>query len=150
MNKIKLIAIAVIIMVVGPTKIFAQAKKNSPQSNHGGVIQKAGDYHIEMVKAVDKFGFYLFDANMKALSNKDISGKVVFQYPDKTSSSSTLMANGDDGFTAKNDNEKKFTSCVVSLKVKGKTVSSTFSSIKDPVQKPKPHGHSHDGDDHQH
>ena len=150
MKKIKSIAIAVIIMVAGTTTTFAQVAKSTPKTNHGGVIQKTGDYHIEMVKVETKIYFYLLDASKKALANKNVSGTVLFQYAGNTSSTAALTAVGDDGFSAKNDKLDKSISEVVKLKVNGKTITATFKNTTEPVQKEKPHGHSHGDDGHQH
>lgn len=150
MKKIKTIAIAAIIMLAGTATNFAQTTTNTPKTNHGGVIQKTGDYHIEMVKTETKILFYLLDANKKPLANKNVSGTVLFKYSDNTTSTATLITVGDDGFTAKNDKINKSTSEVVTLKVNGKTITATFKNATEPVQKEKSHGHSHGEDGHHH
>lgn len=150
MKKIKTIAIAVIIMISGTATTFAQTTKSTPQSYKGGLVEQTGDYHIEMVKSETKISIYLLDANKKPLANKNVSGTVLFQYSDKTSSTSTLVAVGDDGFSATNDKISKTSSFVVTIKVNGKTITATFKNATEPVKKEKPHGHSHGEDGHHH
>ncbi|SEG26600.1 hypothetical protein [Flavobacterium urumqiense] len=51
---------------------------------HGGIIQNSGDYKIEMVQRENNISFYVLDAKGKTVSNKKITGSVVFEFFNKT------------------------------------------------------------------
>ncbi len=153
MNKIRNIAIAAAMLVAGTVISFAQTKEHAHGSPHGGIVQTAGDYHVEMVMAKEKMTFYLLDGKEKTLPNKGITGSVILQFADKTSATVTLTAMGDDHFMANNDKASTFKSCVVTFKVNGKIATAKFkaekSGEKRGEKKAEDHHHN-EGGDHQH
>lgn len=148
MKKIKSIVIAATMMVAGTTASFAQEKGHSHGSPHGGIVKTAGDYHVEMVMAKGKATFYLLDDKEKSMTNKGITGTVLFQFADKTTATVPLTASGDAAFLATNEKVSTFKSCVVTFKVNGKTVTAKFTEEK-AEHKKEEHKES-DGHQHQH
>lgn len=147
MKKIKSIAIAALMIVAGTTMSNAQTTTPTP---HGGIIQESGEYFVEMVKSGNKCTFYLLDANKKAIANKGISGNVLIKFSDNTSVTTDLSTLGSDGFLVVNDKLNSSTSCLITLKVNGKSVTATFKYATSPAKIEKPHGHSHGEDGHHH
>ena len=103
MNKVKSIAIAAILIALSVTITYAQLPITA---THGGIVQKSGNYTIEMVKSQNKIMFYVQDANKKAIANKEGIGSVTFDFADNTSSNIDLSTLGDDCFFVINDLKK--------------------------------------------
>jgi len=99
------------------------------ESPHGGMIEKAGKYQLELVvdmmQKEDKVTVYLLNKGGKTLSTEDIAGTIMFMYPDSKNATETLVAKGDKRFVAQLERMESFTA-MVSLKVKGKTVDANF------------------------
>lgn len=137
-NNLKAILMFVAMLIAGTSISFAQhnhehqhqkGENHAHKAPHNGVVKTAGDYHIEMVvdmqKKEDKVTFYLLDEKEKTMANKDITGTAMFLFDDKTTVTETLVAKGNDRFIAQLKDNKDFTA-VVTLKVKGKTVTAKF------------------------
>ncbi len=144
MNKIKSIAIAAILMALSATNTNAQLPTTA---THGGIVQKSGNYTIEMVKSQNKIMFYVQDANKKVIANKEGTGSVTFKFADNTSSNIDLSTLGDDCFLVINEKEGMISLLTITLKIKGKTYTATYKNVQGAT---KPHGHSHDEDGHHH
>lgn len=130
MKKIKTIAIAATIMVAGTAISFAQKEHQHESSAHGGQIQDANGYHVELLNKDGKVSVYLLDDKAKPMGNKGITGTVILQFADKTSATVALTVSGDDAFSVNNDKASTFTSCVVTFKVNGKTATAKFKAEK--------------------
>lgn len=148
--KIKTILLIALLMFAGTTNFYSRLSTNFHQAPHGGVIQIAGDYFVEMVKTGNKCTFYLLDANKKGISNKGITGNLLIQFSDDTSVTTDLSAFGSDSFLVINNQMNTSTSCLITLKVNGKSVTATFKYATSPAKIEKPHGHSHGEDGHHH
>lgn len=148
MTKAKTIIIATLMFLASTTNF--NAKENSHQNPHGGVIQAAGDYFIEMVKADNKCTFYLLDANKTTMPNKNITGNLLIQFSDNTAVTADLSALGSDSFLVINDQINTSTSCIITFKVNGKSLSTAFKYAASPYKLEKPHGHSHGEGGHTH
>ncbi|MBC8047903.1 MAG: hypothetical protein H7Y00_13985 [Fimbriimonadaceae bacterium] len=142
MKKIRSIAIASIIMIAGAASASAQTQSNPPATPHGGMLQAAGDYQIEMVTGETDFTFYLMDGKQKTLSNKEISGTVIFEMLNKTKTSFPLTAAGNNAFVVSMPTESVYAYCTVSLIVNEKPVTASFKNAK-LSQKDIDHGHQH-------
>jgi len=129
MKKIKSIALALSMIVAGTANSFSQEHQHE-SSAHGGQIQDANGYHIELLNKNGKVSVYLLDNNAKAMSNKGITGSVILQFADKTSATVALTPSGDDGFSVNKDKAGTFKSCVVTFKVNGKTATAKFKAEK--------------------
>jgi nitrogen fixation protein FixH len=100
MKKIKTIASAIIMIIVGTTNTFSQDHKHET-SAHGGRIQDANGYHVELLNKNGYVAVYLLDNNAKPMSNKNITGNIILQFSDKTSTTVELTPKDDDGFSVK-------------------------------------------------
>ena len=144
MNTIKKIRNVILTLTLGAmatTGVFAQ--HNHSDAPHGGKVEEAGDYHIEVLQKDNKLNFYLLDGNAKAMSNKSVTGTVLIQFKDGKTKTITLTVSGKDGFLANDAEAKNYTKAIVTFKVKGKTASATFSAKKED-------GHNHGGGEHHH
>lgn len=150
MKKVKTIIIATLLVIVGTINSNAKTNENINRHSHGGIIQAAGDYYIEMVKVGNKCTFYLLDANKTEISNKNITGNLLIQFSDNTTVTTDLSAFGNDGFLVINDQLHTSTSCTISFKINGKTVSTTFKYAVAPYKLEKSHSHSHGEGGHTH
>ena len=141
MKKIKSIAMIALLLLAGATISYAHGDKGP----HGGQMVASGNYYVELLNKEGKVTVYLLDANEKTMGNKGITGSVVIQFTDKTNATVKLIANGDDKFNADNDKASAFTSCVVTIKVNGKTITANFTAIVEKKKEPevKPHGRDH-------
>ena len=93
-----------------------------------GKVEEAGAYHIEALTKDGKVSFFLLDGKAKAMSNKGVTGSVLFQFADGDSKTVLLSASGTEGFDAKDAEAATYTKAIVTFKVKGKTVSTKFST----------------------
>ena len=143
-KKVKSAILAILITTMATFGAMAQDHDNS-KAPHGGKVEEAGQYHIEVVTKDNKLSFFLLDGKAKAMSNKGISGSVLLQFADGKTKTVVLTAAGTDGFDAKDAIAITYTKAIVTFKVKGKTVSSKFST----VAKKKAHHHE-EGEEHNH
>ncbi|MFM9943987.1 MAG: hypothetical protein ACKVQB_02015 [Bacteroidia bacterium] len=144
MKAIKKIRNAILTLALGAmatTAAFAQ--HDHSDAPHEGKVEEAGDYHIEVLQKDNTIYFYLLDGDAKALSNKSVTGTVLFQFKDGKTKTITLTAFGTDGFLANDANAINFSKAIVTFKVKGKTASATFSAKKED-------GHNHGEGEHHH
>ena len=143
-KKVKTAILAIVISTMGTFGALAQDHDNS-KAPHGGKVEEAGEYHIEVVTKDNKLSLFLLDGKAKAMSNKDVSGSVLLQFADGKTKTVVLTAAGTDGFDAKEALAATYTKAIVTFKVKGKTVSAKFST----VVKKEAH-HHHEGEEHHH
>ncbi len=142
MKKIKSITLALTFLVAGTTISHAQAKVHTHKAAHGGVVQEAGNYHIEMVKGQDNISFYILDAQQKTLSNKSITGTAVFDFFNNTKSTSTLSRSKKNALWVDIPKANVFTYCTISFVVKGKIITAKFKNNA-VSQEDLEHGHQH-------
>jgi len=90
MKKIKSIAIGIFLLVVGTTISNAQGNENQSKGPHNGIIQNVGDYKIEMVERENNCSFYVLNTKGKTVSNKGVSGTVVFEFFNKTKATTPI------------------------------------------------------------
>ncbi|OYZ02122.1 MAG: hypothetical protein B7Y37_03175 [Sphingobacteriia bacterium 28-36-52] len=142
MKTIKSIILVFILLVAGSTVSYAQTENHTHKAPHGGLVQEANGYHIEMVKGKDSISFYLLDAKQKTLSNKTVTGTAVFDFFNKTKSTSTLANTKKNAMWVSTPKANVFTYCTVSVVVQGKTITAKFKN--DAVsQSDIDHGHQH-------
>lgn len=138
MRTVKSIAVIALMLTAGATISFAQEKGKEENHHigeqgmgpHKGTVQEADPYHAELLNKDGKVTIYLLDGNAKSMSNKGVTGTAIFQFADKTSATVTLTPSGDDSFSVANDKASNFTSCVVTFKANGKTVTAKFKAAK--------------------
>ena len=149
---------AIAVMLLFPMfTLFAQ--EHHHEAPHGGEVATVDNYHFEMV-VVDSLGaafIYLLDGNEKTLPIKNISGKAIFLFPDKTKQTVDLLGQ-EDHFIAQPDSAdmEEFT-LVVTLSIDGKNKSGRFKYKADEKEdgdhqhheEKEEHHHEH-GSDHHH
>lgn len=142
MKKLKAFSFAFAMLIAGTTVSYAQTAIHKHKAPHGGTVQEADGYHIEMVKGESALSFYVLDAKEKTVSNKAITGTAVFDFFNKTKSTSTLKKGGQNVLVLDIPKANVFTYCTVSLMVNGKTITAKFKN--DAVSKEDiEHGHQH-------
>jgi hypothetical protein len=97
-----------------------------PRGPHEGRMQQSGDYVLEMLGCMDHLEVYLYDKNMKYISNVGLTGNVAF-HGSKTDLTSNLASYGRDGFSAKIPSDT-YAYCVITVSVNDKQVSASFTS----------------------
>lgn len=142
MKKIKSITLAFILLVAGSSISYAQTDNHTHKAAHGGLVQEAGTYHIEMVKGKDSINFYILDGKQKTLSNKTITGTALFDFFGNTKATSPLAKGKKDALWVSIPKANVFTYCTISVAVQGQTITAKFKN--DAVsQEDINHGHQH-------
>lgn len=118
------IIIALIVLV---STIKAQDTTNSINP-HGGILKTIQNYKIEVVESYGCVSVYVYDATLKSISNRGITGEILFVYDNDASLNAKLKPVGNDGFIAEvlNSNYYYYT---VHLKIHGKIIKSKFDNI---------------------
>ncbi len=97
---------------------------------HGGTIEEADPYHMEIVTDDNILVFYLLDGDAKQLDMKEVTGVVKFQYTDKSTNKINLILLNNRLTAMNTHNEKSFTANCT-LKKDGKSYTASFNSSKD-------------------
>ncbi|OJW10441.1 MAG: hypothetical protein BGO53_09675 [Sphingobacteriales bacterium 39-19] len=124
-------------MFAGLSSASAQHSHDAP---HGGTLQEAGGYHIEMVKTKDTLSFYVMDGSNKTIS-KAVTGSLQFEFSNKTKSTTKLVSCKAGGLCTPLPKANIFEYCTATFKVDGKTFSTKFKNSVSDAQ--KAHGHEH-------
>ena len=99
-----------------------------PHGPHGGIVQKAGEYYIEMKNPEKKFYAYLLDKKFKTISNKDVSGNARFLFSDSTTFDIPLKPAEENAFTCVVPGD--FYKCKITFAVSGNSISAKFDNPK--------------------
>lgn len=142
MKTIKSISLAFILLVAASSISYAQTESHSHNAPHGGLMQDAGGYHIEMVKGKDSINFYILDSKQKALSNKTMTGTATFDFFGNTKATSALAKGKKDALWASIPKANVFTYCTISVVVKGQRITAKFKNNA-VSQEDINHGHQH-------
>lgn len=141
MKKIKSIGFAFTLLLAGSTISYAQTEGHAHKAAHGGMVQPAGDYHIEMVKGANTISFYLLDNKENTVSTEAIKGTAVFEFSNKTKATAPLKNGDKNAFLANAPKANIFAFCTVSFMVKGKNITAKFKN--DVSEADLEHGHQH-------
>lgn len=139
MKTIKSIVFGLFLLVAGTTISNAQENKKTP---HGGIIQNVGDYKIEMVERENNISFYVLDAKGKTISNKKVSGNVIFEFFNKTKATNPISLDVNNALSVEVPKANIYTYCTISVIVKGKTITARFRNSK-VSEYDINHGHQH-------
>lgn len=142
MKTIKSIVLGLFLLVAGATIATAQVNQENSKTPHGGIIQNAGDYKIEMVERENNISFYVLDAKGKTISNKKVSGTVVFEFFNKTKATNPISLDVNNALFAEVPKANVYTHCTISVLVKGKTITARFRNSQVSEQDIH-HGHQH-------
>ena len=95
--KTKIIVFAVLLIVIS-TAFISMDKFQVATGPHGGRLQQAEKFSIETNTYNSEFYAYLLDKQYKPISNKGVTCKIRFLFPDTTNLDFTLMPYQEDGF----------------------------------------------------
>ncbi|MBN8861818.1 MAG: hypothetical protein J0H92_00520 [Sphingobacteriales bacterium] len=140
MKQIRKVGLMFFAIVMTGLASYAQSGNHSHGAPHGGTVQDADGYHIEMVKAKDTLSFYILGADGKAIK-QTATGKVEYELSNKTKTTSTLVAGKGGSLQAGLPKANIVLYCTVTLTVGGKTISSKFKNTVS--QAAQQHGHEH-------
>lgn len=101
----------------------------SGKGPHGGTIEEADPYHIELKAEGKDLIFYLLDADAKPLNTKGVTGSVKIQ-AGKSVKEIDLMEMGGKLTAMQSNNGQPFTA-ICTLTKDGKSYSASFNSTKD-------------------
>ena len=142
MKKIKSIAIGIFLLVVGTTISNAQVNENQSKGPHNGIIQNVGDYKIEMVERENNCSFYVLNTKGKTVSNKGVSGTVVFEFFNKTKATNPISLDINNALFVEVPKANIYTYCTISVIVEGKKITSRFRNNQ-VSEHDINHGHQH-------
>ena len=97
---------------------------------HGGTIEEAEPFHMEIVSDNNDLVFYLLDGDAKPVDMKNVTGIVKMKYSNKINKTIELMEM-DNKFTAMQAVIGKAFTAVCTLTKEGKSYSASFNSTKD-------------------
>ncbi|MBF4518961.1 hypothetical protein IRZ71_21605 [Flavobacterium sp. ANB] len=142
MQKIKSIAIGLMLLIAGATTSNAQQKENNTQGPHNGLVQNAGEYKIEMVEREHNCSFYILDSKGKTISNKGVTGTVSFEFFNKTKADNPISPDVNNSLFVDVPKANVYTHCTLNAVVKGKTITARFKNTQ-VSQQDINHGHQH-------
>ncbi|TWI79007.1 hypothetical protein IQ13_3398 [Lacibacter cauensis] len=137
MKMIRKAFFSLLVIIAGATAASAQHSHKAP---HGGTLQEAGGYHIEMVKAKDSLNFYVMNGENKVVS-KVTNAKVEYEFINKTKSTATLSSCKNSSLCTSLPKANIFEFCTITFEVDGKSVSTKFKNTVTDAE--KQHGHQH-------
>jgi hypothetical protein len=128
----------IITIVLALTMYNAQAQDtiSNVSGPHGGKLKSVQNYKIEMLGSYRRVITYLYDNDLKPISNKGINGNILFFYNDNASLNMKLKSYETNGFYAEVSAIDYFY-CIVNLTVYGKTISAKFDNLSQLAEKDK-------------
>jgi hypothetical protein len=131
MKIFKTIAMIALMITVGTATSSAHGGGHGGKGPHGGQMVMTGDwsYMVELLNKEGEVSVYLLDPYERSISNKYTTGTINLQYADSTSETVELTPKGYDGFAVINQKASDFTTCVITLKVNGKSITATFKAV---------------------
>lgn len=142
MKTIKSIAVAILLTIAGTTISYAQVNEITVKTPHGGTIQNSGKYKIEMVERENNISFYVLDAKGKTVSNKKVSGVVIFEFFNKTKATNPISLDANNALFVEVPKANIYTYCTITVVVKGKTITARFRNSEVSEEEIN-HGHQH-------
>ena len=123
-----------IILALSICNANAQDTISNISGPHGGRIKTIQNYNIEVLGTYHRVITYLFDKDLKPISNKGINGNILFFYADNASLNIKLKPYEINGFFAE-ISATDYYYCVVNLSIYGKTISSKFDNLSQLAEK---------------
>ena len=131
--KTKIIVFAVLLSVI-TTAIISMDTFQVTTGPHGGKLQQADDFNIEMKTSYPHFYTYLLNKQCQPISNKGVSCEIKFFFPDGTTFDTPLKPYEEDGFTMESS-ISSYNSYRVTFHAFGKIVSAKFENENAIVKK---------------
>lgn len=101
---------------------------------HRGIVQKSGDFSIELVRGINKYIFYVLDKNNKPVSLAGASGIVSVRYSDNTYIVSNLSAFGENALSIIIHKAGIVPSLSIGIKVNGKSFAAVYHHVPGVIQ----------------
>lgn len=130
--KTKIIVFAVVLLIV-TTAFISMNTFQVTTGPHGGSLQQAGDFNIEMKTTFPYIYTYLLNKQFQPISNKGVSCEIRLFFPDSTDLDITLAPYQEDGFRIESS-ISGYQSCRVIFNAFGKTISAKFENENAIVQ----------------
>lgn len=135
-------AFTIVLSITATTNSYAQVNQGTIKTPHGGIIQNAGDYKIEMVERENNISFYVLDANGKTVSNKKVTGSVVFESFNKTKLKNPISLEANNALLVEVPRASIYAYCTITVLVNGQNISSRFRN-SEVSEEDINHGHQH-------
>ncbi|WP_016988008.1 hypothetical protein [Flavobacterium sp. ACAM 123] len=142
MRIIKSIAISFLLLVSATIISYAQVNETGIKTTGDGIIQNSGDYKIEMVERENSISFYVLDAKGKTLSNKNVTGTVMFEFFNKTKATNPISLDINNSLLVEVPRANLYTYCIISIIYEGETITSKFKNSQ-VSEHDVNHGHQH-------
>lgn len=101
---------------------------------HRGIVQKSGDFSIELVRGINKYIFYVLDKNNKPISLKAASGIVSLRYSDNTAFASHLSVFSEHALTVIIQKAGLVPSLAIGIKIDGKSLAAIYNHVPGVIQ----------------
>lgn len=105
---------------------YKPVSADSSRAPHGGILKFSDNFFIEQVSENGLHSFYLYDADIRPISNKNLKAKAVFYFHNKSTLAIILKPKGLNGFTAGKRNLTNYQSCKVTVTKEGKKTTTEF------------------------
>jgi hypothetical protein len=142
-KRIKLAAGIVILIMAGTgvaiaqqsgNQTHAEAPAHTHKGDHGGQVQVAGDYHIELVNERYNYKIYLTDAREREVNLKGINGMAIFRDGDQTTGTYPLGPSGNAHFILPIP-KKPHTAVIIKFQIKDQSIIAKFDNDTREAQK---------------
>lgn len=110
------------------TSTKAQDTTNYASGPHGGILRTVENYNIETINSYGCITAYLFDASLKVIPNKFLSGTIMFFYNNEVSLNKYLVPIGTDGLLADITGEG-YNYYILNILVNGRFISSRYNNF---------------------
>lgn len=149
MKKISLFILALLLMASAVWVKQAYAHGEGP---HGGKLVDIAPYHLEFQVMTGMLHIYVIDAQKKAMPPKDITGKLLIQFPDGNKKEVNLSAMGEALMASADVKEESPFVVIATVQIQGKTYTGRFShqGSKAPATQPSPMTQEKEKKPHQH
>ncbi|MES2140719.1 MAG: hypothetical protein V4511_13505 [Bacteroidota bacterium] len=114
------------LLLSGIVILYSVNVYQSTTGPHGGELEPAENFNIELKEAFPNLQCYLLDQKLLPISNKGVLCEIRFFLPNETSVDLNLKPFEDDGFILES-NTIVYNSCRVTFNMSGKSVSAKFS-----------------------
>lgn len=128
--------LVILFMLAGAGVVVAQQVSNRTQTeapahlqkaHHGGQVQVAGDYHIELVRNEGNYAVYLLDTRARAINLQGITGQAILRDGDQTTGTYSLSPTQNTHFTFSAKGQAH-TAVIIRFKIKDDSIIAKFDN----------------------
>jgi len=106
---------------------YGQDSLHTKPGPHGGTLKAVENYNLELLRSLKIVKVFIYDIEMKAVSNAEASGEILFTYPENLTIINKLKPFSTNALMTEVGNEN-YASCRVTLTVKGQQLETKFSN----------------------